>query len=228
MDMHRKRRRQSSVKQGSIRTHLHSSRGTLSSTVQQSKVCEQVGQLSRRVLLRNSLQPRGRHHDLQSCDCDFKAQDAVGKRTRRGQRRSEFLSGAVTYDCNKAQNVRLDYQHRRLAETEGQNTTVPAKRARPSISAKHDAVCNQSHHSSLNTARCTDLCPVSEPTIKNPVAAGTMYRLPGRIGKRRSGTRQESVSYSLQYCLLCKCLLCIVNTPVVLSISLCDVVTVNE
>lgn len=212
MDTDRKRRRQSSVKQDSTRTPSNSSHGRLSNSLRHSKGREKVRgqmQLSGIVML-SGLQPRrGRDRDLQPVDSDFDSQAAVAKRTRQGQRRSELLAGEVTHNHPKARDVHLDSRRRhQAAKAEDQNTIVPAKRARQSISTKKSADHDESQQSSVDTTICSD--PPSEPVIKTPVSSGTTNRMPGRMGKRR----QKSVSFSLQYLLvlyISTC--CAVNTP---------------
>jgi len=192
MDIDRKRRRQSSSKPERIPRPLHSSRGTLS-----AKDCVEVEgrmQVSCAVMLRDCQQHRGRQHKL--CSSDFDGQDAIAKRTRHAERSSQLVSGTATHDCPNDGDVHLECQRHQLAETEGHHAAVPAKRARRSSSMKHRAVRDQSQQNSVDAAICTDLCLPSESVIKSNVSAGTMNRLPGRMGKRsRAGTRQQLVSY---------------------------------
>jgi len=198
MDINIKCRRQSYVKQDIMLTSLHSSCGTLSTSLQESKGCEEAEEhtwLSCRVVMHDLQDTGGRDDDLELCNRDYEAPDAISTRTRQRQRRSELLSRVVVHDHQKARDV---YQP---VETECQATVTSAKGVCQSSSMKYHAVNDQSQQSTAYTAICTDSHPSSEPMIKSPLSAGTTYRLLGRSGKRRSGTFQHrGHDHSLQPC----------------------------
>jgi len=190
MDISRKRRRQSSAKQDTMRRPLRSSCGTLSTSLQESKGWEQEEQtqLSHRVTLSDLQQPTGRDDDLGTCESDAEAQEAVAKRTRQAQRRSEVDCEVVTHDCKRVRDDHIKCQRHQSAEAKDQATVTLARRARQSGSMKHDAFHDLSQQSTAYIA--CHLHASSDLMTKN-LLLGMRNRLPGRVGKRRSGTTTQ-------------------------------------
>lgn len=152
---------------------------------------------------------QGRKYDLQPEPQD---QDAVAKRIRHVLRYSQRLSGVVTHDQQKCGDVLNSSQPLDIAEAKCYHTVSPAKRARRSSTTKHHESCSLS---SPDTAVCTNQRHTSEPIIKSHVSTGAVIRVMGRVGKRRSNSTWQSVSWLLSCDIIC----CIIH--IVFSYLVC-------